>query len=184
MTDPYRRREAVRDLAELRVPVDRAVAALDGLGSSREHVVYTLTAENVLNLLARHRDGALSTEDCRRWVRALRECVDVGLEPEFADLLERFLASPVTPEWAAVWAERLRASGDEFEPINGFAGRSEFRRFQQWITDRLADGTLTEVPVTSPYGQFDERWFRTSDGQTWRWVWQDGPFNGLFARVR
>lgn len=76
-------------------------------------------------------------------------------------------------------------SGD-WEEIQGFVSQGEFDRLKAWISEAIAEGVLTEVPVAANYGgspMFDEHWYRTSDGQLWRLVAPEAPFRGAFERV-
>lgn len=78
---------------------------------------------------------------------------------------------------------RNREGWDE---IQSFTSPGEFRRFQLWIEEALAEGALVEIPVLSRYGRsdmFDERWFRAPSGQRWRLVAPNPPFLGVFLMV-
>lgn len=75
---------------------------------------------------------------------------------------------------------------EEWDEIHGFASPGEFDRFRKWIDEALQEGALAEVPVESPYSgstMFDERWYRSTAGDTWRVVAPDPPFRGVFERV-
>ncbi len=74
-----------------------------------------------------------------------------------------------------------------WEPIDEFQSRAEFERFVAWLDTQTAQGDVQEVPVGRPYLEattFEERWFRHGPSNTtWRLVWPDGPFTGLFEQV-
>lgn len=73
-----------------------------------------------------------------------------------------------------------------WEEIHGFDSPGEYRRFLTWISEALAEGVLTEVPVLDRYSGFemlDERWFTAPSGQVWRLVGPEPPFRGVFLMV-
>lgn len=74
---------------------------------------------------------------------------------------------------------------EEWEEIHGFGSPGEFARFQQWIEGVVMEGVLKQVEVEERYGSemYDERWYRSRSGETWRLVAPDFPFKGVFARV-
>lgn len=78
-------------------------------------------------------------------------------------------------------------SACSWESINDFASFSEFNRFVSWIDKQVAIGQAVELEVGAPYldaTSFTEKWYRHIDsGETWRLVWPDGPFTGLFERL-
>ena len=74
-----------------------------------------------------------------------------------------------------------------WEEIDDFRSLNEFERFEKWICTQLTSGDAVEVQVVAAYldaPAFKEKWYRHIDsGETWRLVWPDGPFTGLFERV-
>jgi len=74
-----------------------------------------------------------------------------------------------------------------WEKITGFQSLSEFNRFVDWISRQVSAGHAEELPVLKPYvgaTTFHENWFRhVASGQTWRLVWPDAPFSGVFEPV-
>lgn len=74
-----------------------------------------------------------------------------------------------------------------WEPIDGFGGYAEFQRFCAWMRETVAEGKAKKVPVQSRYQEITsltEEWYRhLESGTTWRLVWPDPPFTGLFERV-
>jgi hypothetical protein len=74
-----------------------------------------------------------------------------------------------------------------WERINDFESLYEFDRFVDWMTDQTKAGVAEEVAVHLPYigaTTFREKWFRhVPTGETWRLVWPDAPFRGVFERV-
>ena len=73
------------------------------------------------------------------------------------------------------------------DPIDQFEWPSEYDRFLRWIDERIADGTVEQVPVAFPYAggsHWDERWFRcTACGQLWRLIGPEPPLLPFFKRV-
>jgi hypothetical protein len=109
------RAEAVRDLVEMRVPVDQAVAALTRFPWDSDDELHILTRADALRVLNRHKHQELTTADCRNWASALEGREDLGLEAEHEDTLKEFLfqlatpelAEPLTPEVVTQWESTL-----------------------------------------------------------------------------
>jgi hypothetical protein len=73
-----------------------------------------------------------------------------------------------------------------WETIRDFQSCSEFERFVVWIEEHVSAGTAEELPVRKPYigAMFREKWYRHGASQTtWRLVWPDEPFKGVFEPV-
>jgi hypothetical protein len=74
-----------------------------------------------------------------------------------------------------------------WEKINEFQSYSEFERFVSWIDEQVKSGVAEELLVRKPYigaTTFREKWYRhVASGKTWRLVWPDGPFTGIFEPV-
>jgi hypothetical protein len=74
-----------------------------------------------------------------------------------------------------------------WKPIDGFTSHAEFMRFCAWINECVAEKSAEKVPVLDRYQgiqSFTEEWYRhIESGTTWRLVWPDPPFTGLFERV-
>jgi hypothetical protein len=74
-----------------------------------------------------------------------------------------------------------------WEEIDEFQSPSEFDRFIEWMNAQTKLRSAEEVPVQRPYigaTTFTEKWFRhLPSGDTWRLVWPDAPFKGLFEPV-
>jgi len=74
-----------------------------------------------------------------------------------------------------------------WEKINEFQSYSEFERFVSWIDEQVKSGVAEELQVRKPYigaTTFREKWYRhVASGKTWRLVWPDGPFTGIFEPV-
>jgi hypothetical protein len=86
-----RRAEAVRDLVELRVPVERAVAELARFPWDSAVELCVLGRVDALRLLERYQRHELTVAECQRWAEALEGRDDVGLEAGFEDRLKEFL---------------------------------------------------------------------------------------------
>jgi len=74
----------------------------------------------------------------------------------------------------------------DWDEIHGFVSPGEFDRFRRWIDEAVDEGVLVEVQVLNRYNDstiFDERWYRTAEGEVWRVVAPDFPFKGVFLRV-
>lgn len=74
----------------------------------------------------------------------------------------------------------------DWDEIHGFDSPGEYERFRGWIDGAIEDGALSEVAVESNYGGsslFDERWFRSASGGTWRLVAPEPPFLGTFEMI-
>jgi hypothetical protein len=108
---PELRAEALRDLVELRTPIDDAAAVLARFGWDSEDEPVTLTRADALRVLRGYLNGRLTNEDVRRWAEALEGREDLGRETGFEKLLTEFLfelatpelAGPLTPELAQHW---------------------------------------------------------------------------------
>jgi len=71
--------------------------------------------------------------------------------------------------------------------IDDFTSLNEFNRFVAWVNEQVENGSAKEAPTLVPYlggSAFEEKWLiHLESGQTWRLVWPDGPFHGLFEKV-
>lgn len=74
-----------------------------------------------------------------------------------------------------------------WEKIGSFRSCAEFERFVHWMDEQVRSATAVELPVRRPYigaTTFREKWFgHIATGMTWRLVWPDAPFTGLFEPV-
>jgi hypothetical protein len=74
-----------------------------------------------------------------------------------------------------------------WDKINDFQSLNEFDQFVDWMAAQTKTGSAQEVAVQAPYigsTTFREKWFRhIPSGETWRLVWPDAPFKGLFERI-
>lgn len=67
-----------------------------------------------------------------------------------------------------------------------FASPEDFSAFEAEIDRACISGALREVPTRSDYSQspeFRQRWFVDAAGGTWRLVFPDYPFRGVFEPV-
>ncbi len=70
--------------------------------------------------------------------------------------------------------------------IQGFRSLIEFQKFERLLSEKLRAGEVVEVPVEQRYAGSDmliERWFKFGDGDVWRLVEPDPPFQGIFVRI-
>jgi hypothetical protein len=112
------RTEALRDLINLRVPVEQAEAALADFGWDSDDDLDTLTRADAIEILRRYQAGELTATDCQRWAEALEGRDDLGFEDGWEDTLKELLfeiatpdlAEPLTPEFAHRWASRLSSN--------------------------------------------------------------------------
>ena len=112
------RTEALRDLINIRVPVEQAEAALADFGWDSDDDLDVLTRADVIQILQRYQAGELPATDCRRWAEALEGRDDLGFEDGWEDTLKELLleiatpelTEPLTPEFAHGWERRLAAS--------------------------------------------------------------------------
>ncbi|MGI5214911.1 hypothetical protein [Plantactinospora sp. CA-290183] len=111
----------MRNLIELRLPLDEATTALTRFPWDSDAELVALTRADALRLLRRYLHGDLTAVDCQRWAEALEGRDDIGLETGFENLLKGFLfeiATPalfgdLTPALAATWETTLcAAEGD------------------------------------------------------------------------
>ena len=73
-----------------------------------------------------------------------------------------------------------------WDEIRGFRSPGELNRFVAWMNEQVEAGNAAELPVERRYmgATFAEKWFRhLASGQTWRLVWPDAPFIGVFEPV-
>jgi hypothetical protein len=71
--------------------------------------------------------------------------------------------------------------------IDYFRCLSEFNRFVHWINEQVSENAAREISVGLPYAgatSLQEKWFvYVNSGDTWRLVWSDPTFTGLFELV-
>jgi len=74
-----------------------------------------------------------------------------------------------------------------WESIDGFTSHAEFTRFCSWLNEHVAEKSAEKVPVLARYQNiqsFTEEWYWHIESETtWRLVWPDPPFTGLFEKV-
>jgi hypothetical protein len=72
---------------------------------------------------------------------------------------------------------------DYLYDINGFASLSEFRRFEAYLNDLVANNELEVIQVETRFDSFEQKWFRCkSCKQIWVLVYPDYSFKGFFRR--
>ena len=78
-----------------------------------------------------------------------------------------------------------------WEEVDGFASLVEFRSFERWMTGQVSGGLARPVPVAVPYRHGDgdivlvEVWYlHLQSRETWRLVWPEPPFDGIFKKIR
>ena len=74
---------------------------------------------------------------------------------------------------------------DEFEKVEGFNSPWQFEKFEASINQMIKEGMVKEIPVGKPYSivKDNERWIQCPNGDIWRMVAPDFPFQGMFKKV-
>ena len=70
--------------------------------------------------------------------------------------------------------------------VERFDSDTEYERFSDWIAEQITSGLAKEERVKKRYSgiDWDEHWYRClANGQMWRLVAPDPPFNGVFEPV-
>ncbi len=81
-------------------------------------------------------------------------------------------------------ASKIECICDVLEEIDAFRSIGEFERFQEYLDQLKRDGDFIEIEVVKPYAGFPEQWFLcVKCQQTWRLVYPDFPFKGLWEQV-
>lgn len=79
-----------------------------------------------------------------------------------------------------------------WEEVDGFTSLVEFRSFERWMTGQVSGGLARQVPVAVPYRHGDgdggivlvEVWYlHLQSRETWRLVWPEPPFDGIFKKI-
>jgi hypothetical protein len=82
-----------------------------------------------------------------------------------------------------------------WEEVDGFTSLVEFRSFERWMLGQVSGGMARQVPVASPYlpdggdgGDgvliLAEVWYlHLQSRETWRLVWPEPPFDGVFKKI-
>lgn len=79
-----------------------------------------------------------------------------------------------------------------WEEVDAFTSLVEFRSFERWMLGQVSGGMARQVPVAIPYRHdgevgfvLAEVWYvHLQSRETWRLVWPEPPFDGMFKRVR
>jgi hypothetical protein len=79
-----------------------------------------------------------------------------------------------------------------WEEVDAFISLAEFRSFERWMLGQVSGGLARQVPVASPYRHdgagpgmvLVEVWYlHLQSRETWRLVWPEPPFDGVFQRI-
>ena len=79
-----------------------------------------------------------------------------------------------------------------WEEVDAFVSLAEFRSFERWMLGQVSGGLARQVPVATPYrhagGQGGivvvEVWYlHLQSRETWRLVWPEPPFDGIFKKI-
>jgi hypothetical protein len=78
-----------------------------------------------------------------------------------------------------------------WEEIDGFRSLPEFRSFERWLLGQVSGGLARQIPVADPYRHdgdgtiiLVEVWYlHLQSRETWRLVWPEPPFDGIFKKI-
>jgi hypothetical protein len=79
-----------------------------------------------------------------------------------------------------------------WKEVDGFVSLAEFRSFERWMLGQVSGGLARQVPVVYPYRHGDghagivviEIWYlHLQSRETWRLVWPEPPFDGIFKKI-
>jgi hypothetical protein len=82
-----------------------------------------------------------------------------------------------------------------WDEVDGFASLAEFRSFERWILGQVSGGLARQVPVAHPYRHDGDHggdgaivvvevWYvHLQSRETWRLVWPEPPFDGIFKKI-
>ena len=74
-----------------------------------------------------------------------------------------------------------------WQAVDGFGSFADYERVRGSINEQVETGQADERRVGKPYSgleTLDERWYRCkANGQIWRLIAPDPPFQGIFERV-
>jgi hypothetical protein len=92
------RLEVLKDLVELRAPVNETRAQLAEFDWHSELELITMTTHDLARALTRFEAGSLDETDLSDWAEALQGREDVALDPPTRELLSEALYELSTPE--------------------------------------------------------------------------------------
>lgn len=115
------RATALRDLIELRLPVDAAVHALSVYAWDSEQELARIDRSAAIHLLDAYLQERVSSEEVARWANAIEGRDDVALDPGSEEMLKDFIFEMATPELtesltvdrASWWKARLTDGGEQ-----------------------------------------------------------------------
>jgi hypothetical protein len=79
-----------------------------------------------------------------------------------------------------------------WEEVDAFVSLAEFRSFERWMLGQVSGGLARQVQVDAPYRHTDglgdivvaEVWYlHVQSRETWRLVWPEPPFDGIFKKI-
>jgi len=79
-----------------------------------------------------------------------------------------------------------------WKEVDAFISLAEFRSFERWMLGQVSGGLARQVPVATPYRCSDggsnivvaEVWYlHLQSRETWRLVWPEPPFEGIFKKI-
>jgi hypothetical protein len=79
-----------------------------------------------------------------------------------------------------------------WEEVAAFVSLAEFRSFERWMLGQVSGGLARQVQVDVPYRHTDgqgsigvaEVWYlHVQSRETWRLVWPEPPFDGIFKKI-
>jgi len=79
-----------------------------------------------------------------------------------------------------------------WEEVDAFVSLAEFRSFERWMLGQVSGGLARQVPVATPYRHLGQQgeilvaevWYlHLQSRETWRLVWPEPPFDGIFKKI-
>lgn len=79
-----------------------------------------------------------------------------------------------------------------WEEVDAFFSLAEFRSFERWMLGQVSSGLARQVPVATPYRHVSQQgellvaevWYlHLQSRETWRLVWPEPPFDGIFKKI-
>lgn len=96
------RREALRDLIELRMPVADGLCRLGAFNRFDGPVVFTLRLEHIRRALERYLDGHLTADEVAAWADVLEAREDLMRDPAHEESIEQLILLLSSPELRAL----------------------------------------------------------------------------------
>lgn len=110
-----RRRSALQDLVQLRLPLPLAISQLRGFPWDSDEELITLTGDDLDRVINKCKHGELSSSEVEGWAEAIEGRDDIGYEPHLAQALRQVIFALANPQLAgrleadlaSQWRKRL-----------------------------------------------------------------------------